>query len=122
MRFDAGELVHAMEHFLRGFVGEREQENFAGPHALRQEISDAVGERAGFAGAGAGQHEQRTGFGRDGGELLVIELRAKIDRRNLRERALFERKFHQRRNGRKEADQAQRKTGGFLFQRKPTAG
>ena len=101
-----------MEHLFRGFVGEREEKDFTGFHSARQQIGNAIGEGARFTGACAGEHEQRTGFGGHGGKLLIIELRAKIDGRYLRQRTLFERKFHQSRNGRKEARRAQRKTGG----------
>jgi hypothetical protein len=74
--------MHPVQHFLRGFVGEGEQKNFAGTNALGQQVGDAVGEGARFAGAGPRENEQRTRFGRNGGELLVVELPAKIDRRN----------------------------------------
>src|SRR2546430_2731693 len=79
---DPGELLHAVQHLLRGFVSECEQKNFAGAHTLREQVGDAVRERARFAGAGASEDEQRTRLGGDGGELLVIQLRTKIDRRN----------------------------------------
>src|SRR5690606_3920128 len=81
-RFDAGELLHAVEHLLGGLVGEGEQEDFLRAHTLAEQVGDAVGEGAGLARAGAGEHEQRAGLGGHGGELLVVERGAKIDRRN----------------------------------------
>ncbi len=96
-RLEPGELVDAMEHFLRGLVGEREEENFTGADALGEEVGDAVGERAGLAGAGAGEDEERAGLGGDGVELFVVEGRAEIDGRNAVEgvrRLGVERKIH----------------------------
>jgi hypothetical protein len=34
LRLDAGEVVHAVEHLLGGLVGEGEEEDLAGLHAL----------------------------------------------------------------------------------------
>src|SRR5688572_270994 len=79
-RLDPGELVHAVEHFFRGLVGEGEEKDFAGTHALGKQVRDPVGEGARFAGARAGKDEQRTGLRGDGRELLVVELRAEVDR------------------------------------------
>ena len=81
-RLDAGEVLHAVQHFLGGLVGEGEEEDLAGLHALGEQVGDAVGEGAGLAGAGAGEDEQRSGGGGDGVELLVVELRAEINRRD----------------------------------------
>ena len=77
----AGELLHAVEHFLGGFVGEREEQDFPRLHALRDQVGDAVGEGAGLARAGAGEDKDGAGGGGDGGELLVVEERAEIDGR-----------------------------------------
>ena len=79
---DAGQLVDAVEHFLGGFVGEREQQDVAGLDAFGEQVGDAVGEGARFAGACTGEHEQRPRLGRDGGVLLVVELGAEVDRRD----------------------------------------
>ena len=69
-RLDARELLDAVEHLLGGLVGEGEEEDFAGADALGEEVGDAVGEGAGLAGAGAGEDEERAGFGGDGVETV----------------------------------------------------
>ena len=81
-RLEAGELVHAVEHFFGSLIGEGEQQDFAGADALREEVGDAVGERAGLAGAGPGEDEERTGLGGDGVILFVVEGRAEVDGRD----------------------------------------
>src|SRR4051812_4409571 len=48
-RLDASEVVHAVEHFLRGLVGESEKEDLAGADTLRKQVGDAVSEGAGLA-------------------------------------------------------------------------
>ena len=79
---DAGEVVHPVEHFLGGLVGEGEKEDLARLDALGQEVGDAVGQRARLARAGAGEHQQRAGRGRDRGELLVVEQGLEVDGRD----------------------------------------
>ena len=51
------EALHALDHFAGCLVGEGEEEDGAGGDALFQEPRDAVGERACFATACAGNHE-----------------------------------------------------------------
>ncbi len=63
----------AAHHFAGGLVGEREQQDAVGGDALFQQIGDAIGERAGFAGAGAGNDQRGSGRRGDGGELLRIQ-------------------------------------------------
>lgn len=70
--FDAGQLLDAGEHFLRGLVGEGQQKDLAGADAHGEQVGDPVSEGACLAGAGAGEDEQRAGFGGDGVELLVV--------------------------------------------------
>ena len=79
---DAGELVDAVKHFLGGLVGEGEEQDFAGAHALGEQVGHAVGEGAGLPRTGTGEHEQGTGRRGDGRELLVVELGAEVDRRH----------------------------------------
>jgi hypothetical protein len=84
LRLDAGEVVDAVEHLLGGLVGEGEQEDLARLDALGEEVGHAVGERAGLARAGAGEDEQGARRGGHGGELLVVEERLEVDRRDQR--------------------------------------
>ena len=67
---------------------------------MGKEVCDAVGERPGLAGAGTREDQHGTGFGGHGRELLVVELRAKIDRRDAVGQAIFEREIHEAGNGR----------------------
>ena len=80
-RLDAGQVLDAVKHFLRGLVGEGEEQDLARPHSLGKEVSHAVREGSGLSGARAREDEKRSRLGRHGRELLVIELRTKIDRR-----------------------------------------
>ena len=80
--FDAGEFLHAVEHLAGGLVGEGEQQDLAGPDALRKQVGHAVGEGARLTRAGAGEDQQRARFRRHRGELLVVQLRAEVDRRD----------------------------------------
>jgi hypothetical protein len=47
----------AMAHFLSGFVGEGDAENFFGRHLPQQKLADARGDRGSFSAAGAGDDE-----------------------------------------------------------------
>ena len=51
----------------------------SGGDALFEQVSDAVGEGAGLARAGPGNHESRAGQGGDGGVLLLIQFAGIID-------------------------------------------
>jgi hypothetical protein len=62
----------AAEHLLGGSAREREQQDRARIDADVDQPRHAIHERAGFAGAGAGDDEARTLDGRRGGELRVI--------------------------------------------------
>ena len=73
------QVRHAAHHFLGGFVGEGEQQNAIGWHALFQQVCHAVGERARFARAGSGDHQSRAGQGGHRRALRVVQLRLIID-------------------------------------------
>ena len=77
----AGQALGAHEHLLRGAAGEGEEEDAFGRDALSNEVGEAVDERAGLAGAGAGDDEQGAVAVGGGGALLGVELRVQIDRR-----------------------------------------
>ena len=66
----ANEGAHALAHLVRGLVGERDGEDSGRVHPLVDQVSDAVGQDSGLAGAGARHHEQRP-FGVDNGVELV---------------------------------------------------
>ncbi len=76
------QILDAVQHLAGRLVGERQKEDFLGRNALREKVRYAVGERARFAGPGAGEDEGRAGFGRDGFVLLVVELAPEIDGRH----------------------------------------
>ena len=64
----------AVAHFAGGFVGEGDGEDAPGGDALfADEVGDALGKDAGFAGAGAGEDEEGAGGGGDGLELGGVE-------------------------------------------------
>ncbi len=66
--------VHARLHLDRGLVGEGERQDLLGARALGgDQPGDALGDRLGLAGAGAGDDQQRTLAVGDGAELLVVE-------------------------------------------------
>ena len=81
--FDAGQVLHPVEHLPGGLVGEGEEEDLVRPDALAEQMGDAVGEGARLAGTGASQHEQRPRRGGDRGVLFIVEIPAEIDRRDL---------------------------------------
>ena len=66
------ELIDALLHFARGLVGESDGENIFRRDIALDEVSDAKGDDAGFAGAGPGQDEERTLNGFDGLTLLRV--------------------------------------------------
>ena len=55
-----GELGHAALHLVGRFVGEGEGQNLRRPHAVREQVGDAVGDHARLAAARPGQHQQRS--------------------------------------------------------------
>ncbi len=57
----AEHLAEAELHLARGLVGEGHRQDFVRPRpALAQDMGDAGGQHAGLAGAGAGQHQNRS--------------------------------------------------------------
>jgi len=70
----AEELVDALGHFAGGLVGKGDGEDGVGGYAFfLDEPGDAAGDDAGFAGAGAGEDEERPIGGFHGGTLFRIE-------------------------------------------------
>src|SRR5690606_29720966 len=71
--------VGARAHLAGGLVGEGDREDPVRRHAQDFiEPGDAVGEDAGLAGAGTGQHEVMAGRGRDGLALGAVEAVEKV--------------------------------------------
>ena len=71
----AQQALHALTHLLRGFVREGDGENVPGRHAFfADQVSDAIGDHARFAGAGTRQNQQRAVGGEHSFALLVVEL------------------------------------------------
>ena len=70
----AGELADAGEHFAGGFVGEGEGEDVGGRDAAVEHVGNTVGDGAGFAGAGAGKHEDGAVDGFNGAPLRRVEI------------------------------------------------
>ncbi len=73
------EITHALQHLARGFVREGEEEDVLRLHPVFDQISHAIGERAGLTAARPGDDEERARLGRDRLVLFVIELRPVID-------------------------------------------
>lgn len=61
-------------HFFGGFVCEGDCEDVFGGDAVRNEISHAESDGAGFAGAGTGENEHGTFGGFRGETLFRVEL------------------------------------------------
>ncbi len=84
----ADNVADAVLHLARGLVGEGDRENFARPGAAEAEnMGDAHGEDARLAGAGAGQHQDRTVQRLDREPLLGIQPGQIGRRRRIRLRA-----------------------------------
>ena len=81
----AQQIGRPAHHFAGGLVGEGQQQQALRRHPLLQQISHAVNQGAGLAGAGPRQHQRRTGRGGDRLQLLRVEFPAivnlQIDRR-----------------------------------------
>ncbi|MET4760274.1 hypothetical protein ABH970_000646 [Bradyrhizobium ottawaense] len=76
----AGDALDPAGHFGRRAAGERHQQDAARIGAGDDQMRDAMGQRVGLAGAGAGNHQQGSAHGRaighamlDGAALLRIE-------------------------------------------------
>jgi hypothetical protein len=54
--------LHAIAHFLRSLVGERNGQNMHGVRAIGNEIRNALSKNASFARARASNHKQRAGW------------------------------------------------------------
>ena len=68
------ELAQPAAHLTRRPLGERHGEHLPGRDVTGgDEVRDAAGDGAGLAGAGAGQHAQRTAGRQHGLPLLVVE-------------------------------------------------
>ncbi len=69
------QLVDALAHFAGGLVGEGDGEDGVGRDVfLLDQPGDAMGDDAGFAGAGAGEDEQGALGSLDSGALFGIEM------------------------------------------------
>ena len=68
----------AAQHFAGGFIRKGEAENiFAGEFGVGfKEVADALGDYARFAGASAGDHQERAFSVLDGGALCGVEREA----------------------------------------------
>ncbi len=97
----ADHLLEPLAHFVRGLVGEGDGEHLARKGAAQiEEMREAGGEHPGLAGAGAGQHQNRTLQRLDGLALRLVEGRQILrrgsrwrGRLNRRRRALIARKI-----------------------------
>ena len=70
----AHQLPQTLAHLGSGLVGEGDGEDLPGRRqVLLDDVGDAVGQHAGLAGAGAGQHQQRALGGDDGLALGVVQ-------------------------------------------------
>jgi hypothetical protein len=74
LRAAGNQRVQPCAHLAGGLIGKRHGEYRPRRHALDLgQPADAVGEHAGLAGAGAGQHQIVPGWGADGFALRVVE-------------------------------------------------
>ena len=78
--FRSDNIPGALNHFPRGFIGERQQQYVPGFNALGDKMRQAIDQRPGLAGAGRGEHQQRAVRRADSGKLLGIEVMFKISR------------------------------------------
>lgn len=69
----ANKVGNALAHLVGGFVGESDGEDIAAGDALFDEVRDAIGDDARFAGAGPREDEHRAFGGEYGFALLRIE-------------------------------------------------
>ena len=81
LRGSGQKIVHPLNHFAGGFVGEGEQEDLAGPVTLFEKPCDPIGEGACLAASRSRDHQMRSRPGGDRGQLLGIECPGEIDRR-----------------------------------------
>ena len=70
----AQQVADALFHHAGGLVGEGDRENGAGRDALFDQMRDAIGDDARFAGAGAGQDQKRSFGGDHSFALAFVEL------------------------------------------------
>jgi hypothetical protein len=83
-RIHRQQIRDAIEHFARGFVREREQQNVSRIDPVLEQVRHAIGEGARFARARAGDHQDRPRRSGHRRELLFIQLRRVIDVGKLR--------------------------------------
>ena len=74
----ADQLRRAGEHLLGGAAREGEEEDPLGGDARFDEMGDAIDERPGLSGAGAGDDEERTVSKSGGGGLLGVQLLGEV--------------------------------------------
>ena len=79
-----GEVADALGHLAGSLVGEGEEQDLAGIDGVVEQPGDAVGERAGFPGAGAGDDQRAAGRRGDGGGLLGVERGGVVDAAGVR--------------------------------------
>ena len=84
------EFADALGHLAGGLVGEGEQQDLAGVDAVVEQPGHAVGESAGFPGAGAGDDQRAAGRRGDGGVLLLVEGGLVVDAGGVRRSAAVE--------------------------------
>jgi hypothetical protein len=71
----ADELVDALGHFLGSLVGKGDGEDGVGRDvAFFNEVRDAMGDDAGFAGAGTGEQQNGAVHGFNAGGLLGVHV------------------------------------------------
>ena len=71
--FTADHVLDPFLHLLGRLVGKGDRKDLVGGNALLQQISDATGDDAGFAGTGSGQQQERPVAVDDRFALLRVE-------------------------------------------------
>src|SRR5262249_52464921 len=69
---DREQIRNASEHFARGFIRKRQQQNISWVDPVFEQVSDAIGKGAGLSRSCTCDHEKRTWRRRHSRELLFV--------------------------------------------------
>ena len=72
-RVGVNQTLHAVEHGMRGFIGEGGQQNVFLWNASFQKTGNPIGQRSGLAASRSRQHQQRPALFHDHAILFQIQ-------------------------------------------------